>query len=413
MVTDNLVSCPLPKANSTDSSLQDSLQTEFTQKTSPSQAATLRDLEEKAKEHSFANAIAAKELEDSHNEYLDSLPFNKRKRYKARRWRGHSYGSRLIVHVGYLLQCYHFAFGLEGKPINPSKETLAKQVGICVRTLDKALAALKAMDVIDWFSGKKFWETNTYIISQAYSMKPMRRPKDFKIPKFLWLKLQYLLKKKQLKSLWPTIYEHILKDIADHLLRREKFLRTSLEEKYRKSLKTALDPPKKRKKPPNCQLLKQFNLTFKDQWILGRYSEALLRAAIEDLYAYRLWGKETRNLPAFLISRCKAHKQGQEARQLKAEPSMIKEWLTSYFKAHKQRFVFISRESQIDLATSEPRPFIQMLWHKEDLRQSVLKVYQKIHGAWVDKVFRFDRPDVANAIENYLENSIRDIPNAS
>lgn len=424
---------PALKANSIDISLGYSLQTEFIRKTSliniigtikrlvakifpkapPLQAPTIRDLEEKTKEYSLANALAAKELEDSYNEYLESLPFKKRKRYKARRWKGHSYGSRLIVHVGYLLQCYHFAFGLENKPINPSKETLAKQVGICVRTLDKALAALKVMSIIDWISGKKFWETNIYIISDAYRIRPMRRPKDFKVPKFLWLKMQYLIKKQKLKEFTKTIFEHLLGDIADHLLRRNKFLRTSQKESSESFLKTALDPPKTRKKPPNWQLLKHLKLSFKDQWVLSRYSEAVLRQALDDLSKYHSWGNTVNNTAAFLMAQCQTHQKQRKAKCENINPTSIKEWLISYFKARQQRFIFINKESQIDPATSEPRPFIQLLWHKEDLKRSVLKVYQKIQGQWIDKVFTFDRPNLMEAIETYLENSLRNIPSAS
>ncbi len=115
--------------------------------------------------------------------------------------------------------------------------------------------------------------------------------------------------------------------------------------------------------------LKQFNLNFKDQHVLGRYSEALLRAAIDDLNAYRSWDKEVYNIAAFLMGRCKAHQKNSKVREQKAIPSNIKEWLTGYFKARKRKFVFISKGNQVDQSTNESRPFIQLLWHKHDIHR--------------------------------------------
>lgn len=336
----------------------------------------------------------------------DDLSLKKQNRYKDRRWIGHSYGINLITHTAYLFQAYHFSYGVEGKPIRPSKATLAKEIGTCVRTLDKALKILEDMGVISWKSGRQTWETNTYYLTDAYKTTPMRKPQDFKHPRHLWLKQQYLIKKQRLKEFTRTLYEHLLGDIADHLLCRNKNIRTSQKRGGENFIKSSKDPPKTYKKPPSWHILIDLKLKFKDQWILSRYSEHLLRAAIDDLHAYQSWGKTVENIAAFLMSRCKEHENKKCTRTQKAKPIDIKKWLTSYFKSARNRFLFINDINQIDKATNESRPFIQLLWHKQDIQKSVLKIYQKVQGSWVDKVFNFDRPNLAEAIESYLENLI-------
>jgi hypothetical protein len=72
-------------------------------------------------EYCIRNPVAAAKLAKSEADHINSLPIiKKRKNYKKRRWKGHSYGVNLILHTAYLIQAYHFAFGVEGKPINPS-----------------------------------------------------------------------------------------------------------------------------------------------------------------------------------------------------------------------------------------------------------------------------------------------------
>jgi hypothetical protein len=79
----------------------------------------------------------------------------------------------------------------------------------------------------------------------------------------------------------------------------------------------------------------------------------------------------------------------------------------SYLKLNKSKFQFINNDNDLDLATSEAKPFINLRFHKDDLKKSVLKVFQKVQGSWIDKVFSFDRPNLLESIENYLENSIK------
>ena len=379
--------CPTQKATSTNNTRYNLCQ-------SPDSA-----LEKRITEYCLKHPEQLQELEET--------PPKERKQYKQRRWRGHSYGKNLLVHTAYLFQSYYFAFGLEGGKINPSQRTLAKQLSISIRTLYKALKILREMGVITWISGKKTWETNIYTLEAPYRTTPMRRPHGFKIPKILWLKIQYVINKKRFKDLAQTIYEHFLKDIADYTLRVYKYLRTSFEEGSKNIFKSSNDPPKAQKKPPSWHLLKQFSLPFKDQWVIGRYGEAVLRQAIDDLKYYQTQGKEVSNVAAFLTSRCKAHKEKMVLVEKGKNRVSAREWVVSYFKAHFKRFNFISDKSDIDRQADDLRPFIELKFHKQDESKSTLKIYQKVCGQWIDKMFTFDRPDFINAVENYLESSLK------
>ena len=358
-----------------------------------------KDLSNDIEEHFIKNPEKLIEVEAT----------KKRKSYKKRKWRGHRYGVDLIIHTAFLFQAYHFAYVVTGAKINPSKKRLAREVGVCIRTLDVALKVLKEMGVISWVSGKKTWEPNTYFLAEEYKTHPMRKPEGFRHPKHLWLKIQWHIQKNKCKELTRRLYEHILKNIADHMFHINKFIRSSLEKKCNNSLRANKDPPKTRKKPNNWRLLKPLDLNFKDQWILGRYSEFALRSAIDDLKAYQAWGKEVKNIPAFITNRCKAHKAKLENQWLKTCPEKLEDWLMSYFKTHSKKIVFISKQSDLDLATNERRPFVQFLKHKEGFKKSVLKVWQKVRGQWIDKVFEFNRPNLADAIEFHLESSIKQL----
>ena len=369
------------------------------------------NLEKKVTEYFKNHPERLKSLENSAEDHVWS--FKKQKKYKQRRWSGHSYGINLILHTAYLFQGYHFAYGVEGKPTYASKETLAKELGICIRTLDKALKILRDMEVISWKSGKKTWETNTYYLADVYKSTPMRKPQGFRHPKHLWLKQQYLIKKQKLKEFTRTLFEHLLGDIADHLLRKNKNIRTSSKKECKNNFKSSKDPPKSTKFPTNWHILKDLSLNFKDQWILSRHSEHLLRAATDDLRFYQSLNKKVKNVAAFLMSRCYEHARQVKSQKKNINTINIKEWLSSYFKSRRTRFLFIYESQQLDRTKNESRPIIHLLWHKQEIQKSILKVYQKVQGVWIDKVFKFDRPNLIEAIESYLEDSLRNIPNAS
>lgn len=164
------------------------------------------------------------ELEKSERKFYDNLSVKKKAKYKKRRWRGHSYAHRVMRDLLYLFQGYWLAYGIEGGKINPARRTLAKEIGVCKRTLDKALNLLKEEGIIDWVSGKKTWETNTYTIKASWvKTNPIAHPGEgFSHPPHIYHKLMIQEKTKKLKWWWTMIYEHRVKDIAHHLLRRSK-----------------------------------------------------------------------------------------------------------------------------------------------------------------------------------------------
>jgi hypothetical protein len=198
------------------------------------------------------------ELEQSEHEHFENLSAKKKAKYKKRRWSGHGYDHRVVRDLAYLLQGYYFAYGIEGKKINPSMKRLAKELGVSVRTLDKAKATLKDMDLITWVSGKKTWEPNTYILSDYLMTTPIKNPEEgYRHPPHIYHKLMVQEKTKRFKAFWTIIREHRLINIAHHLLRRSKIFakkcgKTSFEEKNKEFFTTwtrskfysgALDPP--------------------------------------------------------------------------------------------------------------------------------------------------------------------------
>ena len=360
-----------------------------------------QDLYDKVVEYCANNPLYSEALDRSEAAYIETLTIKKRKQYKKRRWRGHSYGINAILHLAYLLQAYYFAFGVEGKPINPSKDTLAKQLGICTRTLDKALAVLKAMGVLSWKSGKKTRETNTYYLADCYKTTPMRKPEGFKHPEYLWLKQQYFIKTKKLKEFTRTLYEHLSGNIADYLLRRDKFIRSSLDETGKNFFKSSKDPQKSRGRPILWHLLSQFTLPFKDKAILSSFGEAALRAAIDDMTAFTSWGKEVDNVTAFLISRCKAHREKSGAALSKETPDNILKWLKRQLIG-KPHIKIIQSDEQVDRMDNSST-FVKVLVHKSSPLESIIYFWKKINGYWIDKRVPLKHERLMETVSEFID----------
>nr|VFK81020.1 MAG: Helix-turn-helix domain [Candidatus Kentron sp. SD] len=328
--------------------------------------------------------------------FIEQSRAGKRRFYKGRCFRKIIYNKVLWV-----IKTFYLAFG----KVTPSYQTIADILQVHRNTVIKRLQELREWGVISWKSGKKTFETNTYYLNEAYMELIIPRPEKITLPR----KIHYAFVSKMAKAkgwLKTKLMNHFSIENVHHKLIVYLFSRTSIEKRRKDSFKSSKDPPPKRKKPPNWQLLRPFKLSFKDQWVIGRYSEALLRSAIDDYNFYKKQGKEIVNIPAFLISRCKTHKEKLDLLK-KENRTNVKDWITSYFKSRGKRFIFIAKESDLDHSTSEQKPFIQFLKHKADIKKSILKVWQKVGGQWTDKVFNFDRPDLADSIENYLENSLK------
>lgn len=339
------------------------------------------------------------------------FPKPMKSKYKARRkfynCTKKCYEDNPEYHLAYLMQEYNIAYDGD---VFPSRKRLAEELQVCERTIDKTLKNLKADQDLYVQSGKKTWTTNQYSVPIKYQKTPLIAPPDYIRPKILHWILSRKFSKAKCPKLKRWIGKHFRRQklqFAHYSFQEIKKLRTSIEDVIKKYFKCSKDPPKKRKKPILGHLLKEFSLSFKDQAILSCYGESVLRGAIADLKAYESWGKVINNKAAFLVSRCKVYKEKLKAKEKSAAPEDVKNWLVNYLKRQKSKLNFISNQRELDLATNEAKPFIDLKFHKEDFNKSVLKVFQKVQGTWIDKIFTFDRPDLVEAIESYLKNSLK------
>ena len=299
----------------------------------------------------------------------------------------------------YAINLFDIAF--YGK-ISPARQTIANMCGFHVNTFDNHKKELKKFGLLGWDSGKKTYETNTYYLPDHVRNQAITRPKDFVIPRFLFIAIQYVLKKLDWKS-QQAIYQQLIKDVVHHISLRDRKERTSSDEN---SEKCAKDPPKTRgspKRPIFRRLLSEFKFNFKDQAILSSYGEGPLRAAICDLNSYN---GDVRNVVAFLISRCKAQQskiQDQQALQIET-PGQNLEWLKQLLTDPKMRArLILNSGSSIDRSTQENKPFVNLLIHKKDLSKSKLIIEQKVHGTWIDKAIPADREKFRETILSSLE----------
>ena len=203
-------------------------------------------------------------------------------------------------------------------------------------------------------------------------------------------------------------------------LTHESFLRKGIRSK--KYIETGI---KLRKKLLKCKfgspdpnttqvLMTKYNLNKQKAEFLARNEVWVISLAMEDVDTYvESFGKTVSNYFGFLLNRCKHHGselyRNRKLQQQKQSPKNLESWLMVYFKTHSRKIIFIAKQSDLDLATSEPRPFVQFLKHKEDFKKSVLKVWQKVRGQWIDKVFVFDRQNLADSIEFHLEKCLKQV----
>ena len=341
---------------------------------------------------------------------LEDLEFSKLFKPKPqvikspRVWPGHAYDGRTERNVLFSLQMYEIAY--DGK-IKVSMKQLAKELGVHINTLEKALKNLRKWGLISWQSGKPAWKPNYYFIHEKghQTLATMGRPTGYKLKGKLWFALQGKIKKQgylRRQEIFRKIRN--LRDNVDDLLRRWIFLRTQEEKKASKGSK---DPPKTRAGPQKTiywQLLKPFNFTFKEKVILSSYGEAPLRTAINDLETYT--GKIF-NPIAFLIGRCKASKAklADLAQEVFATPEENLDWLKGYLSkaSTTKKCKFVSSAREINRATKSKAPYLRLMIHTSDAKLSKLIVEQKVSGHWIDKVIELSREKFRTAVMATLE----------
>ena len=337
-------------------------------------------------------------------ELLDREPL--KTKYKQRRWAGHSYKHYVEQHLLHLIQEYQIAYD----QVYVSRETLAKEIGICMKRLDKAIKRLQEWGAITVISGKANYTSNIYILSGGYDKIPTREPEGYKRPRHIHFVIARKLLKEKCVEFKQWVYEHILKDITHHLILKVKLIR-SYEKKGGEFLEKESDPPKGKGRLSCWHLLSAFKLSYKEKAILSSFGEASLRPAINDLHFFEKKGKKVNNKIALLISRCKHHKAKLHERfeaEQPCTPEESLEWLKKQLQAMKGKLGFIQSEGDLDRSTTKSKPFVMLRQHLKSVESSIFRIYQKVRGVWIDKEFTFARPDFKTAVLDHFEQSFKD-----
>ena len=200
---------------------------------------------------------------------------------------------------------------------------------------------------------------------------------------------------------WEIYFTTWSGDIADHLLRKKKFIRASFERMTKKSFKGSKDPPKSRGRPILWHLLKPFKLSYKDQAILSSFGEAALRSAIDDMTAFLSWSKQVNNVVAFLVSRCKAHREKAGAQFSKESPQKTLDWIKQQLIG-KPNIKIIQSEEQLDRSDNEST-FAKMLIHKSNPLESLIFFWKKINGYWIDKRVPLKHERLREVVAEFVE----------
>ena len=304
-------------------------------------------------------------------------------------------------HLAYLMQEYNIAY--EGD-IFPSRKRLAEELQVCERTIDKTLKNLKFDKDLYVQSGKKNWTTNQYSVPIKYQKTPLIAPPDYIRPKILHWILSRKFSKAKCPKLKHWIGKHFRRQkpqFAHYSFQEIKKLRISIEEAIKNFFKSSKDPPKSRGRPILWHLLKQFTLPFKDKAILSSFGEAALRAAIDDMTAFTSWGKEVDNVTAFLISRCKAHREKSGAALSKETPDNILKWLKRQLIG-KPHIKIIQSEEQVDRMDNRST-FVKVLVHKSSPLESIILFWKKINGYWIDKRVPLKHERLMEAVSEFID----------
>ncbi len=246
----------------------------------------------------------------------------------------------------------------------------------------------------------------------AYKFRGIKRPKGFKVPGWLFGLIMRYLPQAQAYALlkYGITHESFLKKGN-----RDKKYTENRKKRERKLLKSKFGVPDPRL---TKVLIDKYNLKQQQAEFLARNEERTILLAIEDLDTYiSKFSKVVNNPFGFLLHRCKAHgsKAYQERRKVPEKvlktPQDRLGWLKEYLSSIQKKVFFINSERQVNrrAIAETTKPGILLKIHKQDPAKSSLKVFQKVCGTWVDKVFTFERPDLVNDVETYLENSLKQV----
>jgi hypothetical protein len=86
------------------------------------------------------------------------------------------------------------------------------------------------------------------------------------------------------------------------------------------------------------------------------------------------------------------------------------EWIKRYLNKNKKKLTFISSEESINRnvkqETTKPGVILQI--HAEE-DKSVLKIFQKVKGGWIDQTFSLSHPEFNDAVTAYFEGCFKEV----
>lgn len=290
----------------------------------------------------------------------------------------------LLSCILYFLSAIKIATGF----VCPSQTTIGEIVN---RNRDTARKLLNKLVEMGWLAG---WEQRNYdtcvydfgdLTPQEFAIKfrKIKRPRGFKIPKWLWGMIMGNLTEIQARMLLKYDITH-----ESSLKRGER------DKKYIENLK------KLQKKQLKCKfgspdlgiiktLIQKFELPKQLTEFLARNNVRVISLAIEDTETYTSkFHKNISNPFGFLLSRCKHHHKILKEKRFFAkkpirEPKELVEWAKEILrKTHKLKF--IQSSSEVDFADCS-HTFVKFMIHKNFPEKSKLSFWKKVHGQWISK----------------------------
>jgi len=291
---------------------------------------------------------------------------------------------RLLSCVLYFLLCINQSTGF----VCPSQATIG---GVVNRNRDTARVLLEELVKRGWLAGweKRNYDTCVYdfgdLTPQEFAIKfrKIKRPRGFKVPKWLWGMLMGNLTEIQARMLlkYDITHESSLKRGE-----RDKKYIENLKKLKKKQLKSKFGSPDL---GITKALIQKFKLPKQQAEFLARNNVRAISLAIEDAETYvSKFQKKISNPFGFLLSRCKHHhnvlkeERLQEKKPKKGHKELI-EWAKEAL-SKISKLKFIQSASDVDLEDCS-HIFVKFMIHKNSPEKSKLSFWKKVHGQWVDK----------------------------
>jgi len=290
----------------------------------------------------------------------------------------------LLSCILYFLSAIKIATGF----VCPSQTTIGEIVN---RNRDTARKLLNKLVETGWLTGwkQRNYDTCVYdfgdLTPQEFATKfrKIKRPRGFKVPKWLWGMVMGNLTEIQARMLLKYDITH-----ESSLKRGER------DKKYIENLK------KLQKKQLKCKfgspdlgitkaLIQKFKLSKQQSEFLARNNIRVISLAIEDAETYvSKFQKKISNPFGFLLSRCKHHhkvlkEERLQAKKPKKEPKELIEWAKETL-SKISKLKFIQSSSEVDL-TNYSHTFVKFMIHKNSPEKSKLSFWKKVCGQWINK----------------------------